>query len=216
MSIGADGVVERRTRGQAGASDELRAAIVRGELVPGQRLVESDLVEMLGVGRTSVRSAIRELAAEGLIQRVQHRGAQVRAVSRGEAVQILECRAAIEGLVAARAAERAGVDDIARLREHGQGLARAVREGDWAGYVGLNRQVHATIAQVAGQRTAADVIGRLNAQIAHRQLHLSLRPGRPQACLGEHLVIIEAVASGDPVAAERAMREHLANVIAAL
>ena len=203
-------------RGRTTALDGLRGAILRGDMVPGQRLVEAELVELLGVTRASVRSAIDDLVADGLIERIHQRGARVRRVSVETAVEILECRRALEALIAAKAAERATDEDIARLRAHGELLSNAVRDGELAKYSALNHELHAMLADIAGQRTAADVIGRLNAQIVRHQFQLSQLPGWPKISLGEHLAIVDAVASRDPAAAEQAMRSHLTDVIAKL
>jgi DNA-binding GntR family transcriptional regulator len=156
------------------------------------------------------------VVADGLAERVHNRGARVRRVSPEQAVEILECRKVLEGLIAAKAAERATPEDVARLRAHGKPLSRAVRDGEMARYSSLNHELHAMLAEIAGQSTAADLIGRLNAQIVRHQFQLSQRAGWPKISLGEHLAIIDAVASADPAAAERAMHSHLSTVITAL
>ncbi|MGW0460753.1 GntR family transcriptional regulator [Streptomyces tendae] len=194
----------------------LRRAVRRGELIPGQRLVEADFVEEIGVTRGSVRAAIDDLVAEGICERILHRGARVRTVSYEQAREILECRKVLEGLTAAKAAERAGPDDTARLTEHADRLSRAMRAGELAEYSALNSQLHLMLADMSGQRTAADLIERLNAQIVRHQFQLSLRPGRPQVSLAQHLAIIDAVVAGDPAAAQYAAHAHLDSVIEAL
>lgn len=208
--------LERGTQGKAIAVERLRRAIAQGEVAPGQRLVEAELVEQFEVTRGSVRAAIDELVAEGLIERIHNRGARVRTVSPAQAVEILECRKVLEGLIAAKAAERVTPADADRLRAHAEQLSAAVRDGEPMKYSTLNHEMHAMLREIAGQETAADLIGRLNAQIVRHQFQLSLRPGRPQVSLGEHLAIAEAVVAGDPAAAEQAMRDHLDSVIAAL
>lgn len=208
--------LERGTQGKAVAVEQLRRAVRQGDVAPGQRLVEAELVEQFGVTRGSVRAAIDELVAEGLIERIHNRGARVRMVSRQQAIEILECRKVLEGLIAAKAAERVQPADIVRLRGYADQLTAAVRDGEPLKYSSLNHELHAALADIAGQLTAADLIGKLNAQIVRHQFQLSLRAGRPQVSLGEHLAVAEAVIAGDPVEAERAMRAHLDSVIAAL
>ncbi|MEU7767973.1 GntR family transcriptional regulator [Nocardia sp. NPDC049190] len=208
--------LERGTQGKAIAVEQLRRAVRHGDVAPGQRLVEAELVEQLGVTRGSVRAAIDELVAEGLLERIHNRGARVRTVSRQQAIEILECRKVLEGLIAAKAAERVGPADAERLRRYADQLTAAVRDGEPLKYSSLNHELHAALADIAGQLTAADLIDKLNAQIVRHQFQLSLRPGRPQVSLGEHLAVAEAVIARDPVAAERAMRAHLDSVIAAL
>jgi DNA-binding GntR family transcriptional regulator len=201
-------------QGKAVALDGLRSAILRGDMVPGQRLIEAELIELLKVTRASARAAVDELAAEGLVERIHNRGARVRRVSAEQALEILECRRALESLIAAKAAERATDGDIARLRTQGGLLAEAVREGELAKYSALNRELHAMIAGFGAQRTAADLITRMNAQIVRHQMQLAQHPGWAQESVREHLAIIDAVASHDPDAAEQAMRNHLSSVIA--
>jgi DNA-binding GntR family transcriptional regulator len=198
------------------AYDRLRRAITDGELVPGQRLVEADLVAMLGVARNGVRLALDALAAEGLVERIPNRGARVRAVSTEEAVAITECRMALEGLIAAKAARAATDDEIADLRGHVQLMREAVDGGELVKYSALIQQLHHKLREAARQPTAAALIERLQAQIVRHQFQLSLRPGRPRVSLAGLTAVVEAVAARDPERAEAAVRAHLRSVIEAL
>ena len=102
----------------ANITDDLRSDILAGVFPPGDRLVELHLSERYAVGRASVRSALVELATEGLVDRAANRGATVRRISIAEAIQITEARAALESLIAA--ARRAPGDDdrMRRARRH--------------------------------------------------------------------------------------------------
>lgn len=194
----------------------LRTAISRGEVSPGQRLIEAELTEMYGVTRGSVRAAMEDLAGEGLIERIPNRGARVRVVSVDEAIAILECRGVLEGLIASRAAQRIDDDQVKALLQIGEDMKRAVTDGELMIYSGLNHQLHAAIAEISGQQTASDLIVRLRSQIVRHQFQLSLRPGRPQVSMGQHLRIIKAVTSRRPEEAERAARAHVDSVMSAL
>ncbi|MDL4817455.1 GntR family transcriptional regulator [Actinomadura opuntiae] len=194
----------------------IREAILAGEFVPNQRLVEADLAERFGASRAAVRAALLELANEGLIERVQNRGARVRAVSLEEAVEISELRMVIEGLCAAKAAERITEDGVRLLTEIGDAMRAAVAAGDVFGYSRLNERLHGEIREISGQRTAARVLERLRAQSVRHQFKLAMHPGRPAVSLPEHLAIIEAIRARDPESAERAAREHLRSVIRTL
>src|SRR5208283_4925403 len=112
------------------AGERLRQAILAGDMAPGQRLVEEELAGMLAVTRASLRAALFDLAAEGLVERIPNRGARVRAITTDEAVAITECRMALEGLCAAKAAERVSEAQAARLRQLGEELRRSVAEGE--------------------------------------------------------------------------------------
>ncbi|WP_448624306.1 GntR family transcriptional regulator [Geodermatophilus sp. URMC 64] len=198
------------------AEQRLRAAITDGDMAPGHRLVEADLVALLGVSRSNVRLAIDALVAEGLVERIPNRGARVRVVSAEEAVAITECRMALEGLIARKAAERVTADDVERLRAHLAQMRAAVDGGDLLKYSALIQQLHGLLHDAAGQPVAAGLIDRLQAQLVRHQFRLSLRPGRPQVSLAELTALVEAVADGDADRAVAASGAHFLSVIAAL
>lgn len=207
---------QRNAAAQQRALDGVRECIHSGEYAPGQRLVESDLMERFGVTRAAVRLALADLTTEGLVERVPNKGARVRVVSVAEAVEITECRMALEGLCAAKAAARATPADHAALRELVERMRAAIAAGDLLGYSDLNHLMHRRILDISAQRTAISTIERLRGQLVRYQFRLALQPGRPQTSLAEHERIVEAVVAGDAAAAEHAMREHLRQVIAGL
>ena len=196
--------------------ERLRQAILAGDMAPGQRLVEEELAVMFGVTRASLRAALIDLTATGLVERIPNRGARVRVITLDEAVAITECRMALEGLCAAKAAERVTDAQVRRLRELGTELCDAVANGEPVKYSALNRVLHLLVIEISGQSVAADLLTRLNGQFVRHQFQLSLRPGRPQASLPQHLAIIEAIAARQPAEAEEAARRHLRSVIDAL
>ncbi|MFD0772737.1 GntR family transcriptional regulator [Streptomonospora algeriensis] len=194
----------------------IRESITSGEFAPEQRLVEADLSARFDTSRSAVRSALLQLTEEGLVEREHNRGARVRAVSLEEAVEISEVRMRLEGLCAAKAAERIDDGQAAELQELGTRMERLVGQGDVLGYSEANQLLHRRIRELSGQQTAGAVLERLRAQSVRHQFRLSLQPGRPGTSLPEHLAIIEAICDHDPEAAERAMRAHLSSVIDAL
>ncbi|MEU2351300.1 GntR family transcriptional regulator [Modestobacter sp. NPDC049651] len=203
-------------RGRETAEERLRDEIARGDLVPGQRLVEADLAERYGVTRNGARLALDALAAEGLVERIPNRGARVRTVSTAEAVAIMECRLVLDGLVARKAATAVTDADAGRLAAHADRLAEALAAGELVRYSQLIQELHALLRETARQPVAAALVERLQAQIVRHQFRLSLRPGRPQRSLVELQRVVAAVCAGDADAAEAAARAHMAAVIAAL
>lgn len=201
-----------------GASDaervtsRLRQAIVAGEFAPRQRLVETDLIEMFDASRGAVRAALATLAVEGLVERVRNRGARVRAVDLDEALEIVEVRAALESLCAARAAERVDEGGVARLRALGEVMRQAVDAGDGEAYAQANRDLHQEVMDISGAKVAPDVVKRLRAQNVRYRIRLAMQPNRPTTSLPEHLEIVEAVCARDPERAAQAMRAHLNSV----
>ncbi|HWC82711.1 MAG TPA: GntR family transcriptional regulator [Pseudonocardiaceae bacterium] len=211
----ADGPREGEVAKQT-ALTALRQAIAAGDVAPGQRLVESELAEMFEVTRASVRAALIELTADGLVERIPNRGARVRVVTVDEAVAITECRMVLEGLCAAKAAELATDEQIGQLTELAERMRQAVEDGEPLKYSVLNRDLHRMVQEYSGQTVAAELLHRLNAQIVRHQFQLALRSGRPHVSVTEHLAIVAAIADRDPVAAEAAARAHLRSVIDAL
>ena len=216
MAAAAPGGPQVGEAARAHAYTALRRSILNGDFAPGQRLVEEELAATLGVTRQSLRAALLDLTTEGLVERIPNRGARVRVVSTEEAVQITECRMALEALCAAKAAERVTDDEAAQLRELAENLRRSVADGNPLKYSELNRELHRRVGAISGQAVAVGLLERLHAQLVRHQFQLALRPGRPEVSLPEHLAIADAVAGRRPADAERAVRAHLASVIEAL
>jgi DNA-binding GntR family transcriptional regulator len=200
----------------APVADRLRDDILGGAFPPGERLIELQLAERYGVGRAAIRAALLELDAEGLVQREANRGATVRRISVGEAVEITEARAALEGLIARLAAERATGGEQDELRELIVRMTDAVERDDKLAYSKLNRSLHDALRRIARHRVADDLVANLRNRAAHHQFRLALVPGRAAESLTQHAAIVEAVASGDGRAAEEAMHAHLASVVEVL
>jgi DNA-binding GntR family transcriptional regulator len=205
-----------RQAGAGSVMDRIREAILGGEFVPNQRLVEADLSEQFAASRAAVRTALFELAHEGLVERMQNRGARVRAVSLAEAIEICEVRMVLEGLCAAKAAERLTEAEGEELGGIGAAMRAAVSAGDVLGYSRLNERLHRRVREISAQRTAGTVLERLRAQSVRHQFRLAMQPGRPTESLPEHLAIIDAIQAHDPRAAEQAAHAHLRSVIRSL
>ena len=194
-------------------TEALRAAILAGEFAPRQRLVEIDLCERFGTSRFILRSALQELAAQGLVEFQHNRGARVREVSLTEAIEITEVRILLEGLLAARAADRVTRADAAMLRGITRDMRTAVAKSELLTYSELNARLHAAIRDIAAHETAARLLRQLRDQTVRHQFSLSLVPGRPSVSLPQHEAIVAAITARDPAAAEQAMHAHLQSVI---
>ena len=196
--------------------DDLRAAIVRGDIAPNARLVESDLATTFEMSRGEVRTALIRLEQEGLVIREPHRGARVRQVSDDEAVEILQARAVLEGLAVRQTAQRIDDDGSARLRECLARQRELLELGDLLGASDVNADLHAALLEGSGHGTALRLIRALNSQTVRYQYRTILIPGRPAASLKEHEAIVDAVVARRPEDAEAAMRSHLFNVAQAV
>ncbi|MEU3308937.1 GntR family transcriptional regulator [Nocardiopsis sp. NPDC006832] len=211
--------VDQGTRESVSDADRvasrLRQAIVAGDFAPRQRLVETDLIEMFDASRGAVRAALATLTVEGLVEKIRNRGARVRAVDLDEALEIVEVRAALESMCAARAAERVDDAGMARLRDLGEVMRGAVDSGDGEAYSQANRDLHQAVMDISGSKVAPDIVQRLRAQNVRYRIQLSMQPHRPATSLPEHLEIVEAVCAKDPERAANAMRAHLESVFSA-
>ena len=196
--------------------DTLRMAIFRGELTPGQRLIEAEVASRYHASRAAVREAIALLSNEGLVVRERNRGARVRPVSLVEAIEIFEARAVLEGLCAAKAAGLITAHERRGLKALCSPMADAVRRNDIIVYNQTTQRVHGRIQEIAKQATVSSMLDRLRYQSVRYEFHVALLPGRPALGQREHVAIIDAVCSRDPEAAEAAMRDHLFSVIDAL
>ena len=196
--------------------DTLREAIVRGDLAPNARLVESDISTTFQMSRGAVRTALIRLEQEGLVVREPHRGARVRQVSDEEAVEILEARAVLEGLAVRMTAQRIDDAGSARLRAALARQRELLELGDLLGASDANADLHATLLELSGHGTALRLIHALNSQSVRYQYRTILIPGRPAASVAEHAAIVDAVIAGHPDDAEQAMRGHLFNVAQAM
>jgi DNA-binding GntR family transcriptional regulator len=196
-------------------TDALRAAILNGEYAPRQRLVEIDLCERFGTSRFILRSALQELAGQGLVEFQRNRGARVREVSIDEAIEITEVRILLEGLLAARAAERVTKSEAAMLRKLVKDMRAAVEKSELLTYSDLNARLHSAIRDMAAHETAARVLSQLRDQTVRHQFSLSLVPGRPSVSLPQHEAIVDAITNRRPDVAKQAMEEHLQSVIQA-
>jgi DNA-binding GntR family transcriptional regulator len=196
--------------------DALRNAIVRGDIAPNTRLVESDLSSTFDMSRGAVRNALIRLEQEGLVVRERHRGARVRQVSDAEAVEILQARAVLEGLAVRQTAERIDDAGVKRLTACLARHRELLELGDLLGASEANAELHATLLELSRNATARRLIRTLNAQTVRYQYRTILIPGRPVRSMAEHTAIVEAVVAGRPDEAEEAMRHHLFSVAEAV
>jgi DNA-binding GntR family transcriptional regulator len=196
--------------------EAVRTAIVHGEYAPRQRLIETDLCERFGTSRFIARSALQELSARGLVEFQRNKGARVRDISLTEAIEITEVRKLLEGLVAARAAERVTKAEAERLLGITADMRAAVASSELMRYSDLNGRLHAALRDIARHATSDRLLRQLRDQTVRHQFSLALVPGRPAVSLPQHEAIVAAVTARDPSGAESAMRSHLQSVIEAL
>jgi len=201
-----------RARSASDIAEYIRRAIASGDLAPNERLVEQDLARDLNTNRSVIRTAFAHLEQQRLLVREPNRGVRVRTYTAHEAVEILETRAALEGLVARCAALR--IDDEGKAALLGIiGSMHACRDsGDLLAYSQLNTKLHRAILEIANHETATMLLSSLQSQAVRYQFRTVLQPGRIAQSLGEHEVIVQAIVAHNPDDAERTMRAHIGAV----
>ena len=189
--------------------ESLRNAIKKGILSAGERLMEVQLAEELGISRTPVREAIRKLEQEGYVIMLPRRGAYVSSVSVHDVQEIFEIRSALESLsigLAARRIEPNELDELQRLLSLIEGY---IKEDDIDGIVKTDIEFHDLLYQVSRNERLGVIINNLKEQLARfRKLSMSY-PGRLHDTLEEHREMVEAIANGDVEAARDAAERHM-------
>jgi DNA-binding GntR family transcriptional regulator len=196
------------------AANEIRRAILAGDLVPGERLKQEQLAADLQVSRIPVREALRVLEAEGLIETRPGRGSMVIEVTREDALQVLTVRSALESLAARLAAERGSAEAIVHLREAVAEGQEASASGDHAKASRAHTRFHLDLAKAGGN-------SHLHAELEFlptktEWIVSNLLKARSEYSWQEHEAILDAVAAGDADLAERLMRLHSEHVIESL
>jgi DNA-binding GntR family transcriptional regulator len=187
--------------------DRVRQDVLTGRLEPGHWIREQDIADEIGVSRTPVREAVRRLAQDGLLDVAPNRGVRVAAVSATHVDDVYEVRELVEGLSARRAAERAEPDDVVALREL-LDLIDRLEPGAAAMHIEADDALHRRIAEIGRNTAVVDVLDRLNGKITRIKVLTSDTNPSPTT-RSQHGAIVDAIAIGDAVAAERVMRAHI-------
>lgn len=191
----------------------LRAAILRGELEPSERLVEQAIAERAQVSRTPVREALHRLEEDGLV-RSGSRGVAVVELSDDELYELCVVREGMEGLAARLAAAARTELAIASLRHILDETRAAIDAGDVGRLVDLNHAFHETVWRAARNRYLANELALLRSLIERLQATTLSVPDRQVEALAEHERLVQALDDGDAAAAEAITRRHFQTAMA--
>jgi DNA-binding GntR family transcriptional regulator len=188
--------------------ESLREAIILGRLKPGERLMEIQLAEEMGVSRTPVREAIRKLELEGFVVMVPRKGAYVAGVSVKDIADVFEVRSALEGLAAGLASERITEEEMEDLEK---AILQISGEEDILTVVKGDSLFHEIIYKASRNQRLTQIITHLQEQINRFRLTSLSVPGRLKIAVGEHKKIVEAINSRNTDLANRLASEHMEN-----
>ena len=194
--------------------EAIRHAIEHGVLQPGARLIEKDLCERLEVSRTSLREALRELEAEGVVASVSARGLTVVKISLHDAANIYRIRAQIEALIFQQFTENATDAQLLVLDDIYAELISAYDQGTFLAISGAKARWHNYICEIAQNQIARNILSRLTLRTAQLRNKSVVRKERQRQSIVELSMLMEAVKKRDSNAAGEAARLHVMNASA--
>lgn len=189
----------------------LRQAILRGELEPGERLMEIQLAERLGVSRTPIREAIRKLELEGLVLMIPRKGAEVAKISEKSLRDVLEVRRSLEELAIELACQRMGEEATENLAAAQRAFAAAIESGDVMAIAESDEHYHDVIYQGTENSRLVQILNNLREQMYRYRLEYIKDEDKRQILLIEHEAILKAIRNRHVSEAKEAMRAHIDN-----
>ncbi|MBQ8802394.1 MAG: GntR family transcriptional regulator [Tyzzerella sp.] len=194
----------------------LRQAILRGELKPGERLMEIQLANKLGVSRTPIREAIRKLELEGLVLMIPRRGAEVAEITEKSLRDVLEVRRALEELSVQLACERITEEQIQELKEVAKEFEGVLKSGDVTEYAEVDVKFHDIIYHATDNQRLIQLLYNLREQMYRYRVEYLKREEVHEQILEEHNYIIEMIEKGDRERAVAAVCQHIDNQVEAV
>lgn len=189
----------------------LRQAILKGELAPGERLMEIQLAEKLGVSRTPIREAIRKLELEGLVLMIPRKGAEVAKISEKSLKDVLEVRRSLEELAIELACQRMSESDFKDLEQAEHSFKEAVKRGIPMEIAESDEKYHDVIYHCTKNARLVQILYNLREQMYRYRLEYIKDEDKRQILLIEHEKILRALMGRHVVEAKKAVREHIDN-----
>ena len=190
----------------------LRQAILKGELKPGERLMEIQLANKLGVSRTPVREAIRKLELEGLVLMIPRKGAEVAESTRQDMEDVLEVRTALEELAVKDACDHITDAQLSELKKASNEFKKALLEGkDLVTCADADMHFHDVILSATNNRRLIQMLNNLSEQMYRYRMEYLKDERTHKTLIEEHDAIRRALKKHDKVKAGAAIRVHIDN-----
>ena len=191
----------------------LKKEIIKGSLKPGSKVLEGRIAEQIGISRTPVREAIRELAAEGFVTLSPNQGVVVRSVSAENIREVLQIHSVLEGLAARLSCEVINEEDLKELENYVNKMEKLANKKDPLAYSEVDLKFHELIVNNCGNKRLIQMRKNISDQ-AQRYRISSLRTrGRLKESLKEHQKILEAFKTKDPKKADNISQKHIQNAL---
>ena len=189
--------------------ETIRTAIVQGNLKPGERLMEVQLAQELGVSRTPVRESIRKLELEGLVKMIPRKGAYVTPLSIKDLKEMMQIREALESLVAELAAENATEEEVEAMRKSNRGFEDSLRNGDEDGIIDYDITFHEILYKASRNERLCNMIHTLREQMQRVRVEYVHNVDDKLPLIGQHRAIIDNVAKHNPAEAAKYAAKHI-------
>ena len=189
----------------------LRKAILKGELKPGERLMEIALAERLGVSRTPVREAMRKLELEGLVVMIPRRGAQVANITEKDLNDVLEVRMALENLSIENACKKMTEEQLAELKKAAKVFEATMEDGNLVKLAEADVAFHEVIYQSSDNRRLNQVLNNLREQIYRYRVEYLKEEQTRNLLVNEHEELVKAIRDGNVERAQEISFNHLEN-----
>lgn len=191
----------------------LKAEIIKESLKPGNKLLEEKIAKQLGVSRTPIREALKQLAAEGFVKMIPNQGMMVSKTSIKDIQEVLQIRGVLEELAARLAAKLIKKEEIKELEKYIEQMEYYTNKNDFLAFSEMDAEFHELVLNICGSNRLIQIRKNLSDQ-AHRYRIRSLSiPGRLKHSLKEHREIVEALMQKDSEQADRLSQKHIENVL---
>ena len=194
----------------------LRQAILRGELKPGERLMEIQLANQLGVSRTPIREAIRKLELEGLVLMIPRKGAEVAEITEKSLRDVLEVRRALEELAVELVCEKITDEQIQDLKDAAEEFKESLKDGDITRIAEADVKFHDVIYMATDNQKLIQLLNNLREQMYRYRVEYLKRSDFHQQLIDEHEEIIETIESGQKDRAVQVVCQHVDNQVEAV
>lgn len=191
----------------------LREAILRGDLVAGERLMELQLAAKLGVSRTPIREAIRMLEQEGLAITIPRKGAIVARMTEKDMQDVLEIREALEELSVQVACDKITDGEIVQLRKNMENFEQALKSGDLKKMAQADVEFHDVIYQATDNSKLINMLNNLREQMYRYRVEYLKDPQNHEQLLNEHEAIYQGIVKKDKDAVTAMIRKHISNQV---
>ena len=189
----------------------LRDAILKGELEPGERLMEIQLAERLGVSRTPIREAIRKLELEGLVLMIPRKGAEVAKISEKSLRDVLEVRRSLEELAAELACQRMDAEALKDLEDAQKAFIQAVKSGETMTMAEADEHFHDVIYMGTGNTRLVQILNNLREQMYRYRLEYVKDARTHSIIISEHNDIIKQIRDKNVPVAKTVIHQHISN-----